>query len=85
MDRGFEMIRAIPRWMCQVDFDYELGEALHGVRVYASEEGLKSQRKCTDTGNEDHTPCEVVVVSKEDFAALLLFPKRSFTSATSGP
>jgi hypothetical protein len=33
-------------YMCQVDYDWELGEALGGTEVYCSVEDLKKERKC---------------------------------------
>ena len=35
-------------YMCKVDFDFELGEALGGNEIFPSVEDLKEHRKCTD-------------------------------------
>jgi hypothetical protein len=60
--------RAIPGWMCKVDFDFELGEASGGNKVYASEEDLKRHAACVS----ECGMAEVVVMSAEDFRALSL-------------
>ena len=36
-------------WMCSIDFQYELGEALGATDVYPSEENLRENRACIDT------------------------------------
>ena len=64
-------MRAVPGWMCQVDWDYELGEAAGGNRIFASQEDLKRCRKCTAGDDEEHIPQEVVTMSKEDFLELI--------------
>lgn len=64
------MIRAVPGWMCKVDWDWELGEAQGGCKIHASEEDLRSHRRCVDSRSECHTPFQVVVMSKEDFNKL---------------
>ena len=61
-------IRAVPGWMCEIDFDYELGEAAGGTRIFASEENLNLCRKCAKL---DHKSVEVVTLTKEDFLQLL--------------
>ena len=33
-------------YMCQVDFDWELGEALGGTKIYSSVDDLKYERPC---------------------------------------
>ncbi len=35
-------------YMCQVDFDFELGEAMAGTSVYSSKKDLKENRKCVN-------------------------------------
>lgn len=35
-------------YMCQTDWDWELGEAMGGTRVYASVKDLKRDRKCVE-------------------------------------
>jgi hypothetical protein len=42
---------AEPRYgfMCQTDFDWELGEACGGTEVYCSEADLRHERKCVDS------------------------------------
>ena len=48
-DEEFEGVRqADPRYgyMCQTDFDWELGEALGGTDVYASVKDIKRSRTC---------------------------------------
>lgn len=35
-------------YMCKVDFEHELGEALGGNRIFSSIEDLKKNRKCVD-------------------------------------
>lgn len=35
-------------YMCKTDFDFELGEALGGTRVYLSIKDLLYNRKCTN-------------------------------------
>jgi hypothetical protein len=64
-------MRAVPGWMCKVDFDYELGEALGGTTLFSSKEDLNRCRKCTAGKDKDHRPVEVVTMSKEDFARLV--------------
>ena len=54
--------------MCKVDFDWELGEASGGNKVYASRQDLLKHRKCTT--DPYHSPVEVVTLSKEDFDVL---------------
>jgi hypothetical protein len=36
-------------YMCKVDFDWELGEALGGTAIYPSVEDLKAERKCVSS------------------------------------
>jgi hypothetical protein len=64
-------MHAIPGWMCGVDFDYELGEALGGTSIFESKEDLNTCRTCTVGDNQDHVPVEVVTMSKEDFLELV--------------
>jgi hypothetical protein len=64
-------MRAVPGWMCKVDFDYELGEALGGTTLFSSKEDLNRCRKCTAGKDKDHRPVEVVTMSKEDFLELV--------------
>lgn len=64
-------MRAIPGWMCYVDFSCELGEASGGTTIYASEEDLRENRKCVNSGDKWCTPTEVVTMSKEDFLELV--------------
>lgn len=64
-------MRAVPGWMCKVDFDYELGEAMGGTTIFADEEDLHECRKCTSGHDKDHRPVEVVTLSKEDFMELV--------------
>ncbi len=33
-------------YMCKTDFDYELGQAFRGVRVFPSEESLRKSKPC---------------------------------------
>jgi hypothetical protein len=64
-------MRAILGWMCYTDFSCELGEANGGTGVYPSEENLRANRTCVNSGDEYCKPQEVVVMSKEDFLELL--------------
>lgn len=36
-------------YMCQTDWDWELGEALGGTKIYESIEDLKNNRKCVQS------------------------------------
>lgn len=45
-------------YMCKVDFDFEVGEALGGNTVYSSIKDLKRHRKCVET-------CGIVKVKVE--------------------
>jgi hypothetical protein len=45
-------------YMCQTDWNWELGEALGGTTIYPTIEDLKTERKCTDS-------CGVVKVKIE--------------------
>lgn len=45
-------------YMCKVDFDWELGEALGGTTIYPSIDDLKSKRPCVFT-------CGIVKVKVE--------------------
>jgi len=40
--------RVVTGYMCKVDWDHELGEALGGNTVYPSQADLISNKKCTD-------------------------------------
>jgi len=62
-------MRAIHGWICKVGFDYELGEAADGERIYPSFEDLRERSKCID--ENDHRPVEVVTMSVEDFDELV--------------
>lgn len=64
-------MRAVPGWMCGVDFSCELGEALGGTTIFASEDDLHECRKCTVGRDKDHYGVEVVTMSKEDFTELV--------------
>lgn len=70
MDTKVEL-RAVPGWMCDVDFTWELGEAAGGTTIFASEEDLRRCRKCTTFDNEEHAAVEVFTMSKEDYLQLL--------------
>ena len=59
-------------WMCAVDFDFELGEAAGGNKIYPSKEDLMERRKCVSEESKEHRPVEVVTVSKEDFESLIV-------------
>ena len=48
-------------YMCQTDFECELGAASDGVRVYPSIEALQKHQTCTLDGNG----CGIVAVSVE--------------------
>ena len=81
------MIRIVPGWMCQVDWNYELGEASGGTRIFASEADLKKYRKCTACEDPDHIPQEVVVLSVADFHKLVKqykMPEKDFYSSNIG-
>jgi len=60
-------MRAIPGWMCAVDFVYELGEAADGNKIYPSEEDLRKYHDCVDHCGIE----EVVTLSKKDFLELV--------------
>ena len=64
-------MRAIPGWMCAIDFECELGEAMGGTTIFASEDDLHECRKCTSMGSKEHRGVEVVTMSKEDFKELV--------------
>jgi hypothetical protein len=84
-------MRAIPGWMCAVDFQHELGEALGGNTIYPSEKDLRKRRVCVNSENEEDKfcyPVEVVTMSKEDFdrlVALSGIDPRGITSSNIGP
>lgn len=42
------LMRKVLGYMCKVDFDHELGNALDGVPVYSSVWDLKKNRPCVD-------------------------------------
>ncbi len=35
-------------YMCKTDFDYELGEAMYGTKIYPSEEDLRRNYSCVE-------------------------------------
>jgi len=45
-------------YMCQTDWDWEIGEALGGTEVYCSVEDLRRERRCVES-------CGVVKVRVE--------------------
>ena len=57
--------------MCEVDFDWELGQALGGNKIYPSKENLMECRKCCAEEDDIHKPIETVTMSKEDFLELI--------------
>jgi hypothetical protein len=73
-------MRAVHGWMCAIDFDYDLGEAADGTRIFPSEEELHEYRKCTTGSDKDHQGVEVVTMSKADFEELVA--KAGIDSAT---
>lgn len=40
------MPRSVEGYMCQIDFDEELGHAMDGTKVYSSIDDLKDDHKC---------------------------------------
>ena len=48
-------------YMCSTDFDYELGNAAGGTKLYASIEDLKENSPCTACAKE-HSPCGIYEV-----------------------
>ena len=60
-------MRAVPGWMCAIDFAYELGEASGGNKIYPSLEDLRKHHDCLDKCGSQ----EVVTMSKEDFMELV--------------
>ena len=50
-NRGASGAKLQPKvgWMDSVSFDYELGHALNGEKIYASEEDLRKHSTCIDT------------------------------------
>jgi hypothetical protein len=60
-------MRAVPGWMCAIDFSCELGEALGGNTIYPSLEDLRKHHECLDSCGFE----EVVTVSKEDFIEMV--------------
>jgi hypothetical protein len=57
--------------MCYIDFSCELGEASGGNIIYPSEENLRANRNCVNSGDKWCSPTEVVTMSKEDFLELV--------------
>lgn len=45
-------------YMCQTDWDWEIGEALGGTKIYSSANDLKRERKCVEN-------CGIVKVKVE--------------------
>jgi|FreactcultureFD7_1027221.scaffolds.fasta_scaffold44156_1 hypothetical protein len=78
-------MRAVPGWMCAIDFSYELGEALGGNTIYPSLEDLRKHHECLDFCGFE----EVVTMSKEDFIELVakagIDPKTIRGSSNIGP
>jgi hypothetical protein len=62
-------MRAVHGWMCKVGFDYDLGEAADGTRIYPSLEDLRERLQCVN--EKEHRPVEVVTMSREDFDELV--------------
>jgi len=60
-------MRAVPGWMCAIDFSCELGEASGGNTIYPSLEDLRKHHKWLDHCGFE----EVVTMSKEDFKDLV--------------
>ena len=60
-------MRAVPGWMCAIDFSCELGEASGGNTIYPSLEDLRKNHECLDHCGYE----EVVTLSKEDFKDLV--------------
>lgn len=48
-------------YMCSTDFDFELGNAAGGTRLYSSIEDLKECSPCTMCAKEDY-PCGIYEV-----------------------
>ena len=48
-------------YMCSTDFDFELGNAAGGTKLYASLEDLKENSPCTTCAKEDY-PCGIYEV-----------------------
>lgn len=46
----YKLFGPMPRigYMCMVDFDHELGEAMCGTKIYPSLEDLRRERSCVD-------------------------------------
>jgi len=75
-------MRAVPGWMCAIDFSCELGEALGGNTIYPSLEDLQKNHECLEHCGFE----EVVTLSKEDFKDLVakagIDPKTIYGSNT---
>lgn len=48
-------------YVCSTDFDFELGNAAGGTKLYASIEDLKENSPCTTCAKEDY-PCGIYEV-----------------------
>jgi hypothetical protein len=60
-------MRAVPGWMCAIDFSCELGEVSGGNKIYPSLADLRKHHDCLDKCGSQ----EVVTMSKEDFKTLV--------------
>ena len=55
-------------FMCKVDFDHELGEAVGGNTIYGDEEDCRKNRRCIDTCGMVEVEVRLKrVVQEEDF------------------
>lgn len=61
-------MRAVHGWMCEVSFDYNLGEAADGEKIYPSPEDMREHEYVNET---DYRPIEVVTMAKADFDELV--------------
>lgn len=49
-------------WICSTSFDYELGQALGGEKVFASEEDLRKRTQCIDIPSDAGIECRAMRV-----------------------
>lgn len=52
-------------YMCQTDWNWELGEAMGGAEVYCSVDDLKQERKCVSSCGVVKVKVELVEVVEE--------------------
>jgi hypothetical protein len=67
-DGGWSSRRAVDGFMCKVDWDYELGQALGGNTIYPSKADLLANHNCAECGMVEVQVLLKEVVQESDFS-----------------